>query len=73
VAYSLGNFVFGAQSSETTATGVLETDLSAEGVIVARWRPGEISGGRPVLSKGPPQPLAVDDPDAMAAGLTLDG
>jgi hypothetical protein len=73
VAYSLGNFVFGAQSSETTATGVLETDLSAEGVIVARWRPGEISGGRPVLSKGPPQPLAVDDPDAMAAGLTLNG
>jgi poly-gamma-glutamate synthesis protein (capsule biosynthesis protein) len=73
VAYSLGNFVFGAQSSETAATGVLETDLSAEGVIAARWRTGEISGGRPVLHKGPAQRLAVDDPDAMASGLVLGG
>jgi poly-gamma-glutamate capsule biosynthesis protein CapA/YwtB (metallophosphatase superfamily) len=71
VAYSLGNFVFGAQSSETAATGVLETDLSAEGVSAARWRPGRISGGRPVLDDRRPQRLAVDDPDAMAVGLTL--
>jgi poly-gamma-glutamate capsule biosynthesis protein CapA/YwtB (metallophosphatase superfamily) len=73
VAYSLGNFVFGAQSSDTAATGVLETDLSAEGVTAARWRPGEISGGRPVLAKRRPQRLAIDDLDATAAGLTLDG
>jgi poly-gamma-glutamate capsule biosynthesis protein CapA/YwtB (metallophosphatase superfamily) len=73
VAYSLGNFVFGAQSSETAATGVLETDLSAEGVTAARWRPGEISGGRPVLDDTRPQRLAVNDPDAMAVGLTLGG
>ncbi len=73
VAYSLGNFVFGAQSTETAATGVLETDLTAEGVAAARWRPGEISGGRPVLDKGLAQRLAVDDPEAMAVGLTLGG
>jgi poly-gamma-glutamate capsule biosynthesis protein CapA/YwtB (metallophosphatase superfamily) len=73
VAYSLGNFVFGAQSSETAATGVLETDLSAEGVTAARWRGGEISGGRPLFDEGPAQRLAVDDPDAMAVGLTLAG
>jgi poly-gamma-glutamate capsule biosynthesis protein CapA/YwtB (metallophosphatase superfamily) len=73
VAYSLGNFVFGAQSSDTAATGVLVTDLSAEGVTAARWRPGEISGGRPVLAKGPAERLAVDDLDATAAGLLLNG
>ncbi|HEV2874919.1 MAG TPA: CapA family protein [Thermoleophilaceae bacterium] len=73
VAYSLGNFVFGAQSPETAATGVLVTDLSAEGVTAARWRPGAISGGRPMLEKRRPQGLPVADPDAMAAGLILGG
>jgi poly-gamma-glutamate synthesis protein (capsule biosynthesis protein) len=73
VAYSLGNFVFGAQSPETAATGVLVTDLSAEGVTAARWRPGEISGGRPVLTKGRPERLPVGDADAMAVGLALGG
>jgi poly-gamma-glutamate capsule biosynthesis protein CapA/YwtB (metallophosphatase superfamily) len=73
VAYSLGNFVFGAHSSDTAATGVLVTDLSAEGVTGARWRPGTIDGGRPLLRSGRPQRLPVADPDAMAAGLTLDG
>jgi poly-gamma-glutamate capsule biosynthesis protein CapA/YwtB (metallophosphatase superfamily) len=73
VAYSLGNFVFGAHSPETAATGVLHTDLSAEGVTAARWRPGEIAGGRPVLAKGRPERLPVADPDAMAIGLTLGG
>jgi poly-gamma-glutamate synthesis protein (capsule biosynthesis protein) len=73
VAYSLGNFVFGAQSIETAATGVLETDLSAEGVIAARWRQGEIAGGRPVLHEEPARRLAVDDPDAMASGVVLGG
>ena len=73
VAYSLGNFVFGAQSSETAATGVLVTDLSAEGVTAARWRPGTIASGRPVLEERRPQRLPVGDPDAMAAGLILGG
>jgi poly-gamma-glutamate capsule biosynthesis protein CapA/YwtB (metallophosphatase superfamily) len=73
VAYSLGNFVFGAQSSETAATGVLVTDLSAEGVTAARWRPGAISGGRPLLEKRRPQRLPVANPDSMAAGLILGG
>jgi len=73
VAYSLGNFVFGAHSSDTAATGVLITDLSAQGVTGARWRPGTIDGGRPLLRSGPPQRLPVNDPDAMAAGLTLGG
>jgi poly-gamma-glutamate capsule biosynthesis protein CapA/YwtB (metallophosphatase superfamily) len=73
VAYSLGNFVFGAHSGDTAATGVLVTDLSAEGVTAARWRPGAISGGRPLLRSGRPQRLPVGDPDAMEAGLTLGG
>jgi poly-gamma-glutamate capsule biosynthesis protein CapA/YwtB (metallophosphatase superfamily) len=71
VAYSLGNFVFGAQSSETAATGILETDLSADGVSGARWRSGAIAGGRPVLAKGAPQRLAIEDLNGTAAGLTL--
>jgi poly-gamma-glutamate capsule biosynthesis protein CapA/YwtB (metallophosphatase superfamily) len=73
VAYSLGNFVFGAQSAETAATGVLHTDLTAEGVTAARWRAGEISGGRPVLAKRRTRPLAVGDAETMAVGLTLGG
>jgi poly-gamma-glutamate capsule biosynthesis protein CapA/YwtB (metallophosphatase superfamily) len=73
VAYSLGNFVFGAQSSDTAATGVLVTDLSAEGVTAARWRPGTIASGRPILEKRRPERLPVSDLDTMAAGLILGG
>jgi poly-gamma-glutamate capsule biosynthesis protein CapA/YwtB (metallophosphatase superfamily) len=71
VAYSLGNFVFGAVSEGTTATGILETDLTSEGVAKARWRPGEIAGGRPLLRRSRPRRLPVGDPDAMAAGVRL--
>ena len=71
VAYSLGNFVFGAVSEETTATGILETDLTSEGVAAARWREGTISAGRPRLERKRPRPLPVDDPAAMTAGVTL--
>jgi poly-gamma-glutamate capsule biosynthesis protein CapA/YwtB (metallophosphatase superfamily) len=71
VAYSLGNFVFGAHSSGTASTGILETDLTAEGVSAARWRPGRIVGSRPLLDDSPPHRLPLDDPAEMAAGLTL--
>jgi poly-gamma-glutamate capsule biosynthesis protein CapA/YwtB (metallophosphatase superfamily) len=71
VAYSLGNFVFGAVSPETTATGILETDLTSEGVAAARWREGTISGGRPRLDRKRPKALPLDDPAAMTAGVTL--
>jgi poly-gamma-glutamate capsule biosynthesis protein CapA/YwtB (metallophosphatase superfamily) len=71
VAYSLGNFVFGAASSDTTATGILQTDLSSEGVLAARWRPGEIAGGRPHMKRSPGRRLPVDDAEAMAAGVSL--
>jgi poly-gamma-glutamate capsule biosynthesis protein CapA/YwtB (metallophosphatase superfamily) len=73
VAYSLGNFVFGAHSSDTAQTGVLVTDLSAEGVTAARWRPGTISGGRPMLARRRPQRLRLADLEAPGAGLTLGG
>jgi poly-gamma-glutamate capsule biosynthesis protein CapA/YwtB (metallophosphatase superfamily) len=70
VAYSLGNFVFGAASSDTTSTGILETDLTAEGVTAARWRGGRIVNGRPVLDRRPPRRLPLDDPAKMA-GVSL--
>ena len=71
VAYSLGNFVFGAVSEETTATGILGP-ISLRGRREgARWRQGTISGGRPQLERKRPQPLPVDDPAAMTAGVTL--
>jgi poly-gamma-glutamate synthesis protein (capsule biosynthesis protein) len=70
VAYSLGNFVFGAASEETTSTGILEVDLAAEGVSAARWRPGRISGGRPVLD-GAPRRLPLRDALSMEAGVNL--
>jgi poly-gamma-glutamate capsule biosynthesis protein CapA/YwtB (metallophosphatase superfamily) len=49
VAYSLGNFVFGASSSLTTRTGILRLRLSARGVEGARLRPAVIEGTRPRL------------------------
>jgi poly-gamma-glutamate capsule biosynthesis protein CapA/YwtB (metallophosphatase superfamily) len=71
VAYSLGNFVFGAVSDETTATGILETDLTSEGVAAARWREGTITAGRPQLKRGRPQALPLEDTAAMTAGVPL--
>jgi poly-gamma-glutamate synthesis protein (capsule biosynthesis protein) len=71
VAYSLGNFVFGASSSETTSTGILETDLTAEGVTAARWRGGRIVAGRPVLDRRRPRRLPLGEPAKMASGVTL--
>jgi poly-gamma-glutamate capsule biosynthesis protein CapA/YwtB (metallophosphatase superfamily) len=73
VAYSLGNFVFGAQATDTARTGILETDLTTEGVTSARWRPGRIVGGRPVLDESRPQRLPLRDLEAPAAGLVLGG
>jgi poly-gamma-glutamate capsule biosynthesis protein CapA/YwtB (metallophosphatase superfamily) len=54
VAYSLANFVFGAASADTAATGILEASLTADGVGAARWRAGRIVGGRPLLDSAPP-------------------
>jgi poly-gamma-glutamate capsule biosynthesis protein CapA/YwtB (metallophosphatase superfamily) len=71
VAYSLGNFVFGAASADTTATGILETDLTAAGIAAARWRAGQIEGGRPLLDSAHLRRLPVRDQDAMAAGIQL--
>ena len=49
VAYSLGNFVFGAGSPGTSRTGILELGLSARGVERTRFRRAVISGTRPIL------------------------
>jgi len=71
VAYSLGNFVFGAASTDTTATGILEADLTADGVGAARWRAGRIVSARPLLDSKRPRRLPVRDHEAMAAGVSL--
>ena len=71
VAYSLGNFVFGAQSPETTTTGILELDLTAEGVAKGNWRAGRIEGGRPLLAKQAPRRLPMRDDLRMEAGVNL--
>ena len=52
---------------------MLVTDLSAEGVTAARWRPGTISDGRPILEERRPQRLRLADLEAPGAGLTLGG
>jgi poly-gamma-glutamate capsule biosynthesis protein CapA/YwtB (metallophosphatase superfamily) len=49
VAYSLGNFVFGAASPVTTSTGILRLRLSARGVEGSRFVRARIVGTRPVL------------------------
>ena len=49
VAYSLGNFVFGAGSPGTTSTGILELKLSTRGVEGSRFRRAVIGATRPRL------------------------
>ena len=49
VAYSLGNFVFGAASPGTTRTGILRLRLSRRGVEGSRFRPAVIEATRPRL------------------------
>lgn len=71
VAYSLGNFVFGTRSPETSTSGILELDLTAEGVTRARWRSARISGGRPQLEERAPRPLPLRDGVVMEAGVNL--
>ena len=71
VAYSLGNFVFGAHSPETTSTGILQLGLTAEGVSKASWRAAQISGDRPVLGRGHAKRLPLQDGLEMQAGVNL--
>jgi poly-gamma-glutamate synthesis protein (capsule biosynthesis protein) len=49
VAYSLGNFVFGASSPRTAATGILRLRLSSRGVEGHRLVPAVIEAYRPRL------------------------
>jgi poly-gamma-glutamate synthesis protein (capsule biosynthesis protein) len=49
VAYSLGNFVFGASSEATARTGILRLKLSAKGVEGYRLAPAVIEAARPRL------------------------
>jgi poly-gamma-glutamate capsule biosynthesis protein CapA/YwtB (metallophosphatase superfamily) len=49
VAYSLGNFVFGAASQATASTGILRVKLSARGVEGYRLQPATIRAARPAL------------------------
>ena len=49
VAYSLGNFVFGAGSPGTTSTGILELRLSTRGIEGSRFRRAVIEATRPRL------------------------
>jgi Bacterial capsule synthesis protein PGA_cap len=49
VAYSLGNFVFGASSPATAATGILRLKLSATGVDGYRLQAATIRGTKPTL------------------------
>jgi hypothetical protein len=49
IAYSLGNFVFPANSAGTTRTGILELRLGAGEVLGHRFRPATIRRATPVL------------------------
>jgi len=57
VAWSLGNFVFGASSPGTSASGILLVGLGADGVRSAELVPARIESFRPVVE--PPRAAAV--------------
>ena len=71
VAYSLGNFVFGAQSPETTTTGILEPDLTAEGVAKGELARGPHRGRPPAARQQAPRRLPMRDDLRMEAGVNL--
>jgi poly-gamma-glutamate capsule biosynthesis protein CapA/YwtB (metallophosphatase superfamily) len=50
VAFSLGNFVFAAQSAGTTETGILKLRLSGRGIESSRFIRAHIDGVRPRLT-----------------------
>jgi poly-gamma-glutamate capsule biosynthesis protein CapA/YwtB (metallophosphatase superfamily) len=52
VAYSLGNFVFGASSPATARTGILRLRLSTRGVEGHRLAPAVIEATRPRPLRG---------------------
>ena len=52
VAYSLGNFVFGAGSPGTASTGILQVGLGRGRVVSARLLRADIRATRPVLRGG---------------------
>lgn len=49
IAYSLGNFVFSADSPGTSTTGILSVRLARGRVLGAKLLPARISGSRPIL------------------------
>lgn len=49
IAYSLGNFVFGASSPGTATTGILEVQVAARRVLSSRLIGARIAGSRPIL------------------------
>jgi poly-gamma-glutamate synthesis protein (capsule biosynthesis protein) len=51
IAYSLGNFVFSANSPGTERTGILELSLGARRVLGHRFRRARIVGSRPILAR----------------------
>jgi poly-gamma-glutamate capsule biosynthesis protein CapA/YwtB (metallophosphatase superfamily) len=50
VAYSMGNFVFGAHSAGTSTTGILEVRITAAGAAGWRMIPARIVNTRPELA-----------------------
>ena len=51
VAWSLGNFVFGAQSAGTSNTGILTIGLDRLGVRWSEFVPARIEGVRPIVDR----------------------
>lgn len=63
VDYGLGNFVFGARSTETARTGVLTVTVQAGEVLDAAWAPAVIRDGAPHPLAGEAAAQAVADKD----------
>lgn len=61
IAYGLGNFVFPAQSKQTTTTGVLTMTVPAKGRPVTNFEPAVIRNGLPEPVKGPLRDVALEE------------
>ena len=70
VAYSLGNFVFGAASPATARTGILRLRLSARGVEGHRLAPAVIEASRPRLQPTAASAVSVGGRAAISAATS---
>lgn len=73
VGYGLGNFLFGAVSTESAKTGVLLVTVDGRSIEGYEWRPGRIVDRVPMPLAGDDAAAAVDEWNSLRSCTNLSG